>query len=192
MHAKIGRILPLLMGVMCAAASATAAPIAYDIHFTSVFSIPVTGSFVYDAVARSFSSFIVNFDGDVANFTSAANNPTIEAACSTQVVKTTPTDIEDYFRYLSGNAPNGCGDRTWIAFGLSGTLPPQFRFRLGNLDAFAFRDLPAGAGQMAGLVDSGNFTISAVSQPSSVPEASSLVLILAGGALVSWCRSRRR
>lgn len=176
------RIFTMLLSLAGAAASATAAPVAYNMSFTSVFSLPITGSFNFDSTTQSFSAFVVSFNGDTIDLTLAANTPTIANACATPA-----TDTADYFSYLLGTAPTACGSQSWIAFNLAGTLPPQYRFRLGNFDARATTD-HAGSGS-GGLIDSGTFTTAVAQAP--VPEPSSFALMAAGVALLSWQRRTR-
>ncbi len=167
------------MGLLGAAASATAAPILYNINFTTTSGIaPTAGSFTYDsAIPLSFTSFIVQWNSFSFDLTSTANAPFLEASCATP-----SPDGVDLFGYLSGLC--GISGRTW-----HGERAGAFAlFSVGNggggIAVAAILGLPV-LDPFDAAFANGFFTIS-----QATPEPSTSWLMLAGGALLAWRRRR--
>ena len=160
---------------MGAAASATAAPILYNINFTGGSPLPTSGQFTYDSATEQFSAFIVTWNAVSFNLTAAANDPNVTGTCNTAAANSA-----DYFSYLNGN---GCATKVW-----DGTTNLGLNlFFVGSHTATDRASAAAIVPMFFPLltITSGGFTIS------EAPEPSSLVLMLAGGALVAWRRRNR-
>lgn len=158
--------------------SATAAPILYNINFTTTSGIaPTTGSFTYDSAIPAFTSFTVVWNGLTFDLTSSANTPFLDGACDTPAA-----DPGDLFRILSGEC--GTNEKAWYAIVGGGfatyTQIGDFTYPdLGYANAY-LPTLP-NAIQQGGQ---GTYTISAV------PEPASIVSAVIGGILLAW-RVRR-
>lgn len=176
------KILSLFVLLVCATASTNAAPILHRIDFTGSGGVPLTGSFAYDSSTQLFSSFIVLWNSDPFDLTSSANAASVSGTCATAA-----PDAEDYYNYLSGN---GCAGQSWLVFGLQ-TLPPSQTFRLGSFPVAYAQQSGPGTGAV-GLIEGGEFTISAVPDPSPVPEPSPLALMMLAGAAGVLSRQQRK
>lgn len=186
------KILSLLMGLVGAAASATAAPITYNINFTGGTPNPTSGSFTYDSAAAlgsQFTGFNVLWSGISFDLTAQANSP-IAGGTGCPAGLTSAT----FFSILSGNSVcSGTPSNQWNGF----ASPP-------GLESFLICQGTGGGmgcntvGRIAARSDlflsfsgapvnaSGEFTISP-----AVPEPSSLALLLGGGVWLAWQRRRR-
>jgi len=156
----------------------------YDINFTGSGTVPTAGSFTYDSTVPSFSDFTVTWAGVVLNFTAAANAPSLtppEPACLGAATGAAAT-----FDLLSGDCdspPTGSAT-DWTAL----QYTPNDN---GGFDAFSFAssNLDTNAGILvftevfgppnSTASGSGSWTISAVGQPSPVPEPNSVLLLAA-------------
>lgn len=174
--------LSLLVGLAAAAASATAAPVAYNITFTETSggTAPTSGSFLYDSATETFSSFIIEWNARSFDLTSSANSPAVSGPCNTAAANSA-----DFFTYLAGATP--CASRVWNASEVATT----FSFRSFSLGGGRFPI--ASATSPDGLIDAsgrGAFSVSLAGAATEVPEPSSWVLMLSGGTLVAWRRRR--
>jgi hypothetical protein len=177
--------ITVLMGLLGAAASATAAPILYDINFTTTSGVaPTAGSFLYDSVTETFSGFIVDWNGVTLDLTASANSPNVGGVCDVGAAGGTGFDS---FSYLS-NPTCGSGnfEAGWSA--LSAPLLSQFAFSRNDnasIDRIFFNG--AAAGTSTFVRGAGSFAIA----PAAVPEPSTIGLMFSGGLLLAWRRKQR-
>ena len=77
--------LGLSLALLGALSSAHAAPMKYNIQFTTTWGspTPASGSFFYDPDVPVFSGFVVVWNGISFNMTAAANNPSALGTCNT-------------------------------------------------------------------------------------------------------------
>ncbi len=185
--------LSLLMGLVGAAASATAAPITYNINFTGGTPNPTSGSFTYDSAAAlgsQFTGFNVLWSGFSFDLTAEANSPIASSGgpgCPASPTSTT------FFSILSGNSVcSGAPSNQWSGF----AGPPGVEYFLicqgtgGGVGCNTVGRIAARSDLLlsfSGVVNaSGEFTIS-----TATPEPSSLALLLGGGVWLAWQRRRR-
>jgi len=174
---KLSVYLAIVTSLAGAAASATAAPVLYNITFTGASPTP-TGSFLYDAASPHFSSFIVNWHGIVFDMTATANSPALYGACDTSA-----PDAADSFAFLNGSR---CGtlEFEWGVF--RGPAEEELIFR-GASAASDFVAIDIIVPVSNTFPDAGgSFSIS-----QATPEPSTLALLFGGGALLAWRRNRR-
>jgi len=173
----------LLTGIV--ASGACAAPLAYNINFSTDFGspTPTSGSFTYDSAAAlgsQFTAFDVEWDGLPFVFTSQANTGGNSIGCGA-------TDSATIFLFLSGT--NECpGSNSFNWSGGHGSFNTAFHIdddgtagtgiQLIDTNAFAGT---GGAG--------GTYSITRNDAP-PVPEPSSFILALAGVALLVQERMR--
>ena len=168
----------LMMGI--GAAVVTAAPVTYIIDFSGVGLLPTSGTFTYDSALGAnakFTAFSVTWDSIVFDLKDSANNPHIElaAACG-------DSSSSSAFNLLT--TPDPCGSATagliWEGYGYTG--PPT-----GHTFAFTAQDNPYTSfiavyqtlnGPLTEGYGAGFFTATAV------PEPSTMLLSIAGGALL--------
>lgn len=108
----------LLTGLVGAPASVSAAPILYNIHFTTsgigLSGIgPSSGSFLYDSATTRFASFTVQWNSLSFDLTSSANAPKVSGACDTA-----NPNSADFFSYLMSGY-TGCRLNDWGGGGAS-------------------------------------------------------------------------
>jgi hypothetical protein len=176
----------VFMGLVGAAASATASPILYTINFTTTSGLaPTAGSFFYDSATTTFSSFIVAWNGVTLNLTASANSPIVGGVCD---VGTAGGTGFDSFSYLS-NPTCGSGnfESGWSA--LSDPLISTFSFSRNDnasIDSIGISSAFA-AGTSTRVRGAGSFAIA----PAAIPEPSTIGLLLSGGVLLAWRRKQR-
>jgi hypothetical protein len=196
-HAEGKMQRELLVGAaLCFAAIHTvqAAPITYDINFTTTFGIaPTSGAFTYDATTTTFSAFTVLWDGFSIDATTAANMaPFVTpagASCGA------PASSEGSFDILSGLST--CPVRQqWVAIGRTGTsLSGVFSFLEydpaigGGVDFVATFTTPIYTGNSLPQ-GNGSFTITATPEPGGIlmPALGLLVMGLISPIAVHWSR----
>lgn len=167
------------LGLVGAGASATAAPILYNINFTGGSPNPTSGSFQYDPSTFTFSSFLVTWNTFTFDLTAAANSPySIAGTCATAA-----PDGQDVFNWLIATTP--CGPHDWRAD--PNAFTPSQYFSLGpqvpmSNEVFLFT-VQSGPGGPPAAFTEGTFTVTA-----AVPEPSSLPLVLTGCAWLAWRR----
>jgi hypothetical protein len=159
--------LSLFIGLVSLAAQATAAPVFYSITFAGESPLPTSGSFSYDATTQQFSSFLISWTGSTFDLTTSANFPFNFGGCDTPAA-----DSADFFAALTGAA---CGSREWSGVRSNS----QLVFALG-----VFPNPPSGN---SFAVPSGTFSVT-----SSVPEPSSLAMLLTGAGLAVLGGVRRQ
>lgn len=126
--------LSLLTGLVGVPASVSAAPILYNIHFTTngigLFGIgPSSGSFLYDSATTRFASFNVQWNSLSFDLTSSANAPNVSGACDT-----VNPNSADFFSYLMSGY-NGCRLNVWEAGELPSAVPGGLAlFSIGDSD----------------------------------------------------------
>ena len=176
------RSLVLMMGI--GASIASAVPITYSINFTTTLGTPAgpfqtpAGGFTYDAATTTFSSFLVTWSGIVFDLTGSAAAPSATLTCG-------PASAAATFAFLTNP---GCGGATTVrefSVSVQGTAA-QFRFRevgsTGQLQISTSGVVPVSR-TPAG--SSGTFSAS------EVPEPTSSILVMAGGALLTLLGIRR-
>jgi hypothetical protein len=182
----------LLLCPAWAAATATD----YTVNFSLLSGTQnATGSFVYDAtIANGFSNFMVTWDGDNFDLTSAANDPYVgtsngPGACGLPTVASAATSF-----YILSN-PGLCNaypgySITWNGFLIQGNPTPGFRFYAdsppGDSDFvdIAVNDNVFGSDAVYGT---GGWTITA---QTGTPEPTTFVLMGTGLGLVGMLRRR--
>jgi len=187
----------LLVGaleVVCCATSlapaATASPVSYTINFTATSgTAPTSGQFSYDsaqAAGSKFSAFTVVADGITFNLTSSANNPIF--------INPGGTCSSDVFNFLStGSActTHAAGEPQWV---VAASSPNELVVEFLDLSADSNNVLRI-VGDIQGLPFAdradgrGSWTITAVTT-SATPEPASLMLALAGAALLLIWKQR--
>ncbi len=174
------------------APAATASPVSYTINFTATSgTAPASGQFSYDsaqAAGSKFSLFTVVADGITFNLTSSANAPIFAnpgGICS--------NDVFNFLSTGSACATHIAGDPQWV---VAASAPIELVFEFLDLSADSQNGLRI-AGDIQGLpfadraTGRGSWTITAVST-SATPEPASLMLVLAGGALLLLRKQRYR
>jgi len=190
--------LSLLVGLVGAAASATAGPITDNINFTGEQLNPTFGQFSSYSGPQLFSGFTVVWSDRTLDFTAAANMPEVNDSDQPQA--------PDFFAYLNRS---GYWERVWFAGILWGGDYIQRGEIYGGCDAASMQIghypiYPLCASSLNLAAESvseqewftgdflhsntfgsyGNFSVEIA--PSAVPEPSSWVLMLGGGALLAW------
>jgi hypothetical protein len=132
---KFSVSLALLMGLVGAAATATASPIPYNINFTGGSPNPTAGSFIYDADSPLFTSFTVIWQGISFDLSAPANNHfSANNAFSGGVCDTVGNNAADAFAYLSNpTCGSGATNDGWTAFqGVGGGFDSFQFYRSGG------------------------------------------------------------
>lgn len=178
-----------ILGALLAVAPLDAGPIQYSINFTATLgTAPTNGSFFYDAsapVGSQFSSFTVTWDGIQFDLTRPANLPSFASDGG--------TCDDNVFAFLetgSACANHHVGLPVWG--GDNFTRNPDADFYFVDQDAAntGLLEITAYTPSMAtqpNESDEGVFTITPLT--STVPEPSSLMLVLAGGGWLLLKRS---
>lgn len=179
------KTLALFLGLVSAAASAGAAPIRYDISFTPDFGFPIpsSGSFYYDASIPVFTNFFVAWNGVTFDLTTSANTATLTGLCDTP-----GPSAADAFAFLTTPA---CGGGAWL---VTQSGSPFAVLRLAFKDPLS--GPPVGPEVMRAEVDTGVgrsriFNNGEFSVSESVPEPTTVGLVLSGAVLLTWKRRRR-
>jgi len=170
------RTLTLLLGLVSAAGFTPAAPVLYDISFTGGTGLPPTsGTFLYDAAVPVFSNFFVLWNGFTFDLTASANSATITGPCDTA-----GPAAADAFAFLTTPA---CNDG-WSVVQFSSPVV-NFYFVSNSGPSFP---IDASATTTIGQVfAAGDFSVS-----ESVPEPTTLWLVLSGGVFFTWQRRRQK
>lgn len=183
--------LTILLGLAGVAASAQAAPVLYNIVFApNPGLVQPSGSFQYDAATGQFSAFTVSAGGQTFDLSVPANSPggTVDGVCNLA-----PPDFNGYdaFAFLDQQTCNDFAEWIFTNSGVSVT----FTFSGAELAApglaagiYFTSEVRLGGSFIPTLRDQGTFQIS----PASVPEPSSLVLMLGCGVLLAVRLGRRR
>lgn len=186
--------LSLLIGLLGAAADATAAPILYNINFTGGSPNPTSGSFRYDAAAAigaQFSLFNVVWNGIAFDLTASANNPEqIGTGCPAGPTSAT------FFDVLSGVSqctPVSAGRRWFV--GIAGANLSVFSMCEQAANNSACSEQTGYHRAVSGLVATNSVTQTggAFTITSAVPEPGTIwmTLIGSGGAVLAM-RQRRK
>jgi hypothetical protein len=203
-----GTLLTLALTV--ASGVSSAASTAYDINFTVTDGGPApTGSFIYDPNA-GFSDFIVNWDGNTVDLTSAANNLTevaepsaggeppsaFAASCgvsgpqlafdlisSAPCISATSQFNADRF---TATASNGTKPGT-AAFEANATIPCVNPCFIHGFDILAI----SGTGEVGPVVTQPD-EVHATMTVTAVPLPPGLGLLLVGGAALGFAARRRQ
>ncbi len=177
--------LPVFLGLFGAAASATAGPVLYNLTFTGTGTVPISGSFLYDAAAATnpFSNFVVNLTPQISlDLTASANAPTT-FNCNPSPL---PAPGHDTFAALfSGTTPCG-GPLLWS---VGAAEKDSARILLGDDGSADQKYLDISRAEFvlgASPKGNGTFTVAAV------PEPGTLGLLLGGGAVLALWRRRSR
>ncbi|HEY3938157.1 MAG TPA: hypothetical protein VGL97_12045 [Bryobacteraceae bacterium] len=169
--------LPWLFAVILASALvAHAAPVTYELAFIGGLNLnsgfvpfaPSGGSFTYDTT-NGFSEFDVSFNGEIFDFTSSANTPSI---CP-QPGQCTPGDASQTFAAFTS------GQDIWTATGNSFFAPFHATLNLISGDV----GVSSTAGPFISFDPTVPITGSFTATPAAVPEPSSAALLL-GVALI--------
>jgi hypothetical protein len=192
---KTSALPALAFILLCGVVQVQAAPILYDINFTSFFNPdpPISGSFDYNAAAAvgsQFTNFDVIWEGTTFDLTAAANNPVGRNADTSTCIPS--VDSAGFFAGLLN--PENC-----LSLGTVWTAELGFP---GNIAAFGIEtDAPGDANSLQADVsqftsyggpevsDQGRWTIS------TVPEPGLLSLVLIGTLAligINRCRVLRR
>lgn len=176
------------MGLVGAAASATAAPITYNINFTTTRGIaPTSGVFTYNdanALNSRFSGFNVIWNSRSFDLTASANAPS-GVGCGS-------LDGGTSFNLLS-LIPQCPTPQTISWLGVLSTFSSTFAFSDQSNSGTSFIQIAANSGGLIAppLPNSfGTFTIT----PAGVPEPSTISMALTGyggAAILAWKRRRR-
>jgi hypothetical protein len=178
-------VLGTLIGLF--GSSAAAAPILYNIEFTSTIGpTPTAGSFFYDATTETFTSFTVVSNGITYDLTSEAQTPFVVGTCDTGAPGSSG---EDSFNFLlnptcgAGNSASG-----WIDY----PDEPRFLFLRYSLDVADMFSITSRNGSSTGVA-APTFAQGTFSVTQAVPEQSSISLMLFGGACLAYrFRSRQQ
>lgn len=188
--------LGLSLALLGALSSAHAAPVKYNIQFTTTFGspTPASGSFFYDPDVPVFSGFLVVWNGISFNMTAAANNPQFASgACNT--AGNGAADTFDFL--LNQNCGSGQYFNGWAAntqdFGV-GPISSVFDFQRIDNGSFPTDQIVFEAVEitLSGDVTAaqGTFSISLAETP--VPEPATLSLLTAAAALLAVRLRMRR
>ena len=182
----------LLVGLVGAVGSMTAAPVFYNLNFTLDLSTlaPSAGSFSYDPSTQQFDSFAVTWNGLSYDLLSSVifveTQAQSVAACPALALTGAPAIYEALIT-------DNCGTRFW-----GGDSYPADNFPGLTTFQLEFAGLGSGVNPLADVLrgnapqtsDVGFFT--ATLATAAVLEPTSMALSIAGGALlVAWKRRRR-
>lgn len=181
--------LGLSLALLGALTSAHAAPVRYNIQFTTTSGspAPTSGSFFYDSDVPVFSNFLVVWNGISFDMTAAANNPTFAmGACNT--AGNGAADTFDFL--LNQNCGSGQYFNGWGGFGYG--FASGFTFERSDAE-----NLPTNAISFSAIDSStdntsaqGTFSISLAEAP--VPEPATLSMLTAAAALLAVRLRMRR
>ena len=177
--------LSLLMGLVGAAATASAGPILYNINFTTASGIaPTSGSFLYDdAAANPFASFLVVWNGMSFDLTASANHPTVTNGCD-PATPGTATGQDSFAALFTVGTPCS-GPLEWRAIR---DIPNSVFIFSDNLQNVSDPALTvSGQGPANSQIATANGSFSAVA---AVPEPSQAWLMFGGGVLLAVWRRR--
>jgi hypothetical protein len=173
----------LLISAAASISPASAAPILYNINFTTNSGpAPTTGSFTYDATAPVFTNFLVTWDSIQYNLTASANAPGISGppACIGSA-----TGAAASFLLMNGSCASNAA---WQG---APFIPSAFSFQYLLFSGQSITAISISGEGPTGpsVLGSGSWSITAVN---SVPEPSTLVLTAVAGALLAARRRFRR
>ena len=178
--------LSILLGLVGAAATASAGPILYNINFTTASGIaPTSGSFLYDdAAANPFASFLVVWNGITFDLTAAANDPILSNGCD-PATPGTATGHDSFAALFTVGTP--CtGPREWRAVKAAPTVVGFYdNVQNGSDPALSVTGVaPAIPGSQVFFANGGFSALAAV------PEPSQAWPMLGGGVLLAVWRRR--
>ena len=175
--------LGLSLALLGALSSAHAAPVKYNIQFTTTSGspTPASGSFFYDPDVPVFSNFFVVWNAQTYDMTSAANAPSFAlGSCNTP-----GNGAADTFDFLlNQNCGSGQYSNGWNGYSDDSSTTFSFE-RLDDgssfTDAIAIYTGVSATGNIN--MASGTFSISLAEAP--VPEPATLSLLTAAAALLA-------
>lgn len=168
---------------LLAATAIQATPVAYNINFIMNVGIvaPTSGMFTYDAAVPNFTNFIVQWNGNSYDLTSAANNPFFLGGSPSCLSGATGAAAS--FGLLSQTlCPADSTD--WVGSMASSPSASQFYFR--HADAGGFMQVQGAGPGGADALSQGTWTITSA----GIPEPSTFVLTAVAGALLALTRRR--
>ncbi|MFN7938062.1 MAG: PEP-CTERM sorting domain-containing protein [Bryobacteraceae bacterium] len=174
--------LGLSLALLGALSSAHAAPVKYNIQFTTTSGspTPASGSFFYDPDVPVFSGFVVVWNGISFNMTAAANNPSALGTCNT--AGNGAADTFDFL--LNQNCGSGQYSNGWS--GSASEFATRFKFERSDNGSFATNAIAFSANgpspDNSNLAE-GTFSIRLAEAP--VPEPATLSLLTAAAALLA-------
>ena len=173
--------LGLSLALLGALSSVHAAPVKYNIQFTTTSGspTPASGSFFYDPDVPVFSNFFVVWNAQTYDMTSAANAPSVAIG----TCNTAGNGAADTFDFLlNQNCGSGQASNGWSAFESPDSSGFTFaRSDNGPTNAIAISAYESPEGNFTNA--SGTFSISLAEAP--VPEPATLSLLTAAAALLA-------